>query len=501
MRPLEIALLLGLLPALWLPATTRERWRLIVTPIVVGVAGAHLVVEGGRWQMVPAYGLTFTLAVVRAAQWCVAGPLFRTLTRRMRWWIRALGRGLGLTAIGLSATCALLLPIFHLPVPSGPHDVGTTTLALVDSARAERFTSDPDDRREIVVRAWYPAQNTNRTPRERYAEHAAIGQTLAEYLDLPRFVFNHLSLVRMHAHLTAPVETADAPYPVVLFSHGYGLGFAEQNTAQMEDLASHGYVVLGISHPYEALATVYPDGRTVTFDIDRIQHAYGEGLEQLYRQFKRSEDLSQRRSLFRRMRSIIATESIEVWTRDIRFVMDRLSHLSRPSSPLSNSVLDLQQIGLFGMSFGGAAAVHACQEDRRCDASLNLDGLQGPDRSSLYVPESRGSVAPTFFMYSESHDGRNAPVYDDLPGRVYTLTVRDSRHYNFSDFSIMSPLFRLLNVVGPIRGPRMIHILNTYTRTFFDTALKGSSAQPLSPARLPNGPNVQFDIRQSSHSD
>ena len=37
-------------------------------------------------------------------------------------------------------------------------------------------------------------------------------------------------------------------------------------TAQLEDLASHGYVVAAITHPYDALLTVFPDGRRVPVD-------------------------------------------------------------------------------------------------------------------------------------------------------------------------------------------------------------------------------------------
>ncbi len=495
--------MLALGAALGLSVQRTRPWAYSATVAGVALAVTHGLVEGIRWQMAPAYGTVIVLAVVRVVQWnaAEARPLRPRVPRRLVWWARALSLGIGGLAIVGSATAALLFPVFHLPTPSGPHAVGTTTVALVDSSRKDPFADPSTDHREVVVQAWYPAPDSVHTRRERYTEHAALGKALAHYLDIPRFVFNHLSLVRTHSWAGVPVASAAAPYPVLVFSHGYGLGFVTQNTAQMEDLASHGYVVIGISHTHEALATLYPDGRTVTFDIDRIQEAYGEGLKPLYRRFRQSDDLSHRRALFRKMRSVIATRSLPLWTRDIQFVLDRVLRGLHASSPLSASVVDPTRVGFFGMSFGGAAAVRACQLDRRCDASMNLDGLQGPDRASLTVPPSNGDAAPTLFMYSEPHAGRNAPVYGALSGSVYALTVANSRHYNFSDFSVVSPLFRLMHVLGSIPGTRMLRLLNTSTRSFFKAYLKPSSPQTFSPVQLPEDSNLQFRVPKPPRGD
>ena len=60
----------------------------------------------------------------------------------------------------------------------------------------------------------------------------------------------------------APPRTG-APLPVLLFSHGY-TAHPSAYTALLEDLASHGYVVLSVVHPYEAMAAALADGRVVT---------------------------------------------------------------------------------------------------------------------------------------------------------------------------------------------------------------------------------------------
>jgi hypothetical protein len=40
----------------------------------------------------------------------------------------------------------------------------------------------------------------------------------------------------------------------------------EVYAAQLEDLASHGYIVAAISHTYDAMVTVFPGGRHINYD-------------------------------------------------------------------------------------------------------------------------------------------------------------------------------------------------------------------------------------------
>ncbi len=69
-------------------------------------------------------------------------------------------------------------------------------------------------------------------------------------------------------------------FPVVLFSPGSG-GARTQNTAWAEELASHGYLVAALDHPYDSAAVVLTDGRTIhtktasTGDRDKERHAVG----------------------------------------------------------------------------------------------------------------------------------------------------------------------------------------------------------------------------------
>ncbi|MBK8249705.1 MAG: hypothetical protein IPK85_20235 [Gemmatimonadetes bacterium] len=88
-------------------------------------------------------------------------------------------------------------------------------------------------------------------------------QSLAKALNLPAFAFQHLSRTPTHTWPEVPLQWKEARWPVMLFSHGFGVGYESQNTLQMEELASHGYVVVSIDHPYEAGVVVFPNGAVI----------------------------------------------------------------------------------------------------------------------------------------------------------------------------------------------------------------------------------------------
>jgi hypothetical protein len=44
-----------------------------------------------------------------------------------------------------------------LPAPTGPYQVGVTSLTLIDETREEIFTKEKGDKRAVTVWVWYPA--------------------------------------------------------------------------------------------------------------------------------------------------------------------------------------------------------------------------------------------------------------------------------------------------------------------------------------------------------
>ena len=145
-----------------------------------------------------------------------------------------------------------------LPEPTGPYAVGRTSFRWVDEDRPEVLSERSDDNREIAVLVWFPAQSTQCSESAPYLNDPDV-LTVALSEDEASF----LSSVQTHsiddAVLLAPEPTG---IPVVLFSPGNGT-FPALYTTHAEDLASHGYLVVVVDHPYDSIATRLSDGRIV----------------------------------------------------------------------------------------------------------------------------------------------------------------------------------------------------------------------------------------------
>lgn len=455
MRTLEILILATLfliLVGCSFPPIKKARWIDLLPSLAVLLTLIHLVVEKYRWQMVPAYGLTlllFLLSIPRIRR--SERPADRRPPRRV---LVIAGCLLRILVFVFVAALPVLLPVFHLPEPTGPHPVGTTKLHLVDRARPETFTPNQDDRRELMVQVWYPAQVEPGARRATYMEH------------MP-FQFSHLSLLRTQTYQDAPVSDAQSSYPVLIFSHGY-IGFVEQNLTLMEELASHGYVVCSIAHPYHAIVTAFPGGRVVPTDSTLVN------------------DFMVGNSPSRRTYA----EHLHIWTDDTVFLINELESIQageRESTFVGK--LDMARLGIFGVSFGGVTAVQVCAIDGRCQAGIDLDGGLPGDYTGL--PMDSPLKKPFMFMANEGRANNMRTALGTVENTAYGVTVLGATHLNFADVALYSPVLKFTKAFGPIDGYRMVKIIDDYTLAFFDKHLKGELS-PLLDGPSPDYPDVEF---------
>ena len=156
-------------------------------------------------------------------------------------------------------------PTFELPVPTGRSPIATTRWVVKDPSRPETFA--PGKTREVEVVAWYPAVASI----DKTAPYMRNG--MAEALSFARVAnvgdaWNGLASVKTHAVLDGAPAASPATFPVILFQHGF-TGMPSSHTALLEDLASHGWAVLNIIHPYEAGGSMLSDGTVVTILNDQ----------------------------------------------------------------------------------------------------------------------------------------------------------------------------------------------------------------------------------------
>lgn len=433
----------------------------------------HLTFEGFRWQMVPAYlvvtaTLSFAALRLRRREHAKA----KSLSARIGGWI---GAGIAMVLLALTALLSYAFPIFDVPAPTGEYPVGTMELQLTDENRAESYTDDATDHRELMVRVWYPADSITGRDRAMYWRQSGTrSAAVTSSTPLPWFTFTHLGLIPTHSHWRAPMAERQPSYPVVLYSHGIGLGWASANTTLVEGLASHGYVVIGIDHAFIGSISIFPDGRLATFDeatARAMNRPPPPEAVDLQARIRASKDWREQIALYAKGMEAMSgalekvTQALDTQVSDQRFVISELERLQRSQTVPWAARLNLERVGVIGMSLGGCAALETCSVDSRCKAGVNLDGFH-PRDIDLALQDT-----PFLFLNRDDNLLYNTNFQSSL-SPVYSVLISGVTHFNFFDFSIMSPLYRQLGVLGPIDGNRMLQLTGDYVLAFFDKHLR-----------------------------
>jgi dienelactone hydrolase len=372
---------------------------------------------------------------------------------------------LGIIGLLLSLAVEHTIPV-TLPTPTGPFAVGRAIFDWKDEATADPLAPVSGAKRELLVWIWYPAKGE-------------LAQAADDYMPVPmraamdrqrgvligKILTRDLSKVHGHSLRDAAVSTRQPTYPVVMMRAGASLEVVNYSTLA-EDLASHGYVVVGFDAPYRTSVVAFLDGRVMT----------------------RSPENNPENCLG----SVPATvESctarlLSVWTSDMSFVLDRLQQLNDANDGGKFAgKLDVTRVGAFGHSFGGAATLLFCHEDARCKAGIDLDGA--PHGEVIQA----GLKQPFAFLLSDhSHEpvaetsevqGNIESIYDRLPAESrLRLTIRGANHFTFTDDGallkshIVLGFFRATGILG-MTGPRQLDVTSYCLRSFFDAYLKGTN--------------------------
>jgi len=383
----------------------------------------------------------------------------------------------------LCATDPQASAIATLPLPTGSFAVGKVTAHWVDESRIEPL-SPSHDPRELMVDIWYPAEPS--TIQADYVDVPAYEKALGAdgFQDFFREASETLKRgVRTHAFASSPYAHSAKKAPVLIFSPGGGM-VREVYAAQFEDLATHGYVVAAISHPYDAIVTLFPDGKQIAYSQQR---------------WPKPPSLEGEANL----------NQLEWHANDIRFVLDELTHANSGSSLPIAGHLDLTRVGAFGHSFGGIAAAHACQLDRRFQACLNEDGVVA--KRPLFLDERGWSMDQAFMFIT--HDPPTRPLTDEQVAQMkmprarieamvkrleadqegalrntgrggYRVRLRSDKttHMDFTDL----PFLGARDPADAERRTAILATVRSYTLAFFNQYIGGVNSDLLNQAAPPN---------------
>jgi pimeloyl-ACP methyl ester carboxylesterase len=350
-----------------------------------------------------------------------------------------------------------------LPAPTGPFAVGRAVEDWTDDKTLGTLAPVPGTKRELLVWIWYPAAGQAGTTHNYLPDTVRTAVEGSSGVLFSKLLTRDLSKVHGHSRQDADVSPQDPPYPVLIMRAGASAEVWNYSTLA-EDLASHGYVVVGFDAPYRTHLVAFPDGRV----LQRLPENNPELCE----------------GMTGGEQDRCATRLLSAWTEDMAFVLDRLGQLNADKAGKFEGRLDMTRVGAFGHSFGGAAALQFCHDDERCKAVVDVDGA--PHGSVIKT----GVARPAMILLSD-HRGEHDPkgpqimadlqsIYDRAPtdGRVF-LEIRGANHFLFSDDGallkshIVMRTLRMFGVVG-IDGRRQLAVTSHCLQSFFDAELKGA---------------------------
>jgi len=331
-------------------------------------------------------------------------------------------------------------------------------VCLKDVSRPDPWAAGVNAR-ELMVSLWYPAAPSD-GPRARYMTPAEsrLQLTSRGITGVPP---DALSTVRTNAVSDATPAGRKGSLPLVVLSPGF-TNPRNTLTGLAEDLASHDYVVAGIDHTYESLATAFPDGRVTTCLAREAPRRGQEFWEKV----------------------------VTGRAADVSFVLGELTG-AHPAGP-GAGLIDPSRIAMAGHSAGGAAAIAAMLADSRIRAGIDMDGA-----TAARIPPS-GLSRPFLFLGKQANytPGGEGPVttwerdWKLLTGWKRWLLVAGAMHASFTDLALLADQTGI-DIGAGLPGARSLDITRAYVRAFFDQHLRGSP-QALLDQPSPRYPEVTF---------
>jgi len=400
---------------------------------------------GANWRMIPAYIVLLLLTLQVFVK-----PKSTMVSKKLSMKIFKI---LGIVVATFAMfTLPKLFPIMSFPEPTGEYTVGTQTFHLIDKNRKEFVVPNHQVNRELMIQVYYPAEKGTGQPSPYFEHIDALTEQLAATQGFPYIATTHLGLTKTHSYQDATPIKSKEKFPLLLFAHGMSL-YSRQNTFQLEELVSHGYIVVALNFTGDAATTIFPDGDRV--DFTPIENTI-----------------------------TFLNNRIKLWEQDASFVLDEVikADFDKNFHPIA-LLIDFDNIGMLGHSFGGATSTQMLVKDSRIKAAIDMDGGLYGDSMPAHGP-----AKPFMLMNAEASINFMKEAYSQQPGNrdelfvesylrnktiekpgVYTAIIPKTNHGSFTDLAAVSPI---INESGADVNA-IYKLINELSLGFFDKNLKG----------------------------
>lgn len=335
-------------------------------------------------------------------------------------------RGISMVLVfSLVTIPAIVFPQYKEPEMTGEYKVKTISYTFKDPNRIETFT-DTGENRKLNVEFWYP-------------------------------------------------EETNEVYPLIVFSHG-AFGVKMSNTSTFMELASNGYVVCSIDHPYHAAGTIDTEGN-LTIGSNKFIQEVIDINKYIYSDKEEFE-------LFDGWMSLR--------TEDINFVIDTIINNAENNIAEVYGLVDTNKIGLIGHSLGGAASAQLGRKREDISAVIDLDGTMlgeySLDKNGISVNYNEPYPIPLLNFYSEyvineliaNSDNEYINKYiSSISPNAFEVCIKGSNHMSYTDLPLFSPLLakQLSGISGGSSEAKVdkyycIETMNELVLEFFNCYIK-----------------------------
>lgn len=353
------------------------------------------------------------------------------------------------------------------PLPAGPYAVGTTTYTVYTDRKELRA---PGTRRSVPVRVYYPADKASVTGLDkarymsrnvaeglkkaihapiRYDKQEAAGNNVSEcYPDAPRI--------------------EGSRFPLVVFNHGLS-SYRESNSFLCLELASQGYVVLAVGHPYDACCAELDDGTCIFFDGELSKKQYDPLWGGMMKAFQLTRSKGTDRELANQFDQLQHQYCKLILSRVAEWEQDTLDAVEYARQAFGDLMDFRGGIAATGHSLGGAVAYMLCLDHPEFVCGVNLDGALFGDTTGKVLKK------PFLQISCQGNVKAETRAFIDHTQPVYGAVFKNMQHLGFTD---MKHMMNLKLLTGKLDADVMHETVCRFHLELFDTYVKGAKDRP-----------------------
>ncbi len=337
----------------------------------------------------------------------------------------------------------------ELPSPSGQYKIGTLISFVIDSTRFDSVSNK--NGRKIVFEIRYPSKNKEGNTLKYIPNNLNQAMIKNQYYNIDSFSLLKWGQLNSYS-FNSLNPLASYKNPILFFLHGFGVS-RYNYISIIEELVSHGYIVVSIDSPNNGFH-ILPNGEIINTNYDE--------------------------------NPVFKCESMAA---DVNFIYEHLKSTNNKKLIQLIRRIDFNKAGVFGHSLGGAAALESCKNNNRFKACINLDG------DPFGKVEEAGFNKPTLILLNEPLFSSERFIKPGSKERwdsmgierknmwrniflknnkvpAFAIRISGTNHFSFTDFPFVThQYYRNSNAGIIINRDRGLLIITRYIRAFFDRYL------------------------------